>query len=94
MNAAPYDLVVTRPAAADLAERLPEAVAVAAIELITGPLLDSPRRIGVPLRDEFDGLWGARLGTYRVTYRIDESNRRVEVVSIAHRRDAYRTRGE
>ncbi|WP_420445179.1 type II toxin-antitoxin system RelE family toxin [Candidatus Poriferisodalis sp.] len=86
-----YDLVVARPAAVELAERLPEPVAAAAIELITGPLTDAIRRIGVPLRDELDGLWGARLGTYRVIYRIDEANRQVEVVRISHRRDACRS---
>ena len=36
-----YDLVVARPAAVELAERLPEPVAAAAIELITGPLTDA-----------------------------------------------------
>lgn len=88
----PYALVVTGPASTDLSERLPEAAAAAAIELITGPLIDDPRRIGSPLRDEYDGLWSARLGTYRVIYRIDESQRQVEVVRITHRRHAYRGR--
>ncbi len=86
----PYTLVVTGPASKDLSERLPEAAAAAAIELITGTLTDNPRRIGAPLRDEYDGLWSARLGTYRVIYRIDDSQWQVEVVRITHRRDVYR----
>ena len=88
----PYALVVTGPASTDLSERLPEAAAAAAIELITGRLIDNPRRIGTPLRDEYDGFWSARLGTYRVIYLIDESQRQVEVVRIIHRRHAYRSR--
>lgn len=93
MTAAPYDLVVAGPAAATLADRLPEAVAAAVIELITGPLLEAPRRIGVPLRDELEGLWSARRGTYRVVYRIDDTHRNVEVLRVSHRRDAYRPAG-
>ncbi|WP_419909503.1 type II toxin-antitoxin system RelE family toxin [Candidatus Poriferisodalis sp.] len=92
MTAAPDELVVTRPASIDLSDRLPESVASAAIELITGSLIDAPRRIGAALRDEYDGLWSARLGTYRVIYRIDDANRQVEVVRVLHRRDAYRPR--
>ena len=34
---------------------LPEKIAAAAAEFITGPLLDNPRRVGHPLRDEYSG---------------------------------------
>ncbi len=90
MNADRYDIVVARPAATTIAEQLPEAVAAAVIELITGPLLDSPRRVGVALRDDLVGLWSARRGTYRILYRIDDTRREVVVLRVAHRRDAFR----
>ena len=71
----------------------PEEVAAAAVELITGPLLDNPRRIGKPLREELAGLWSARLGTeWRVVYRIDESKHSVVVEDIQHRSTVYRRR--
>ncbi|MCY3635856.1 MAG: type II toxin-antitoxin system RelE/ParE family toxin [bacterium] len=89
MNDAPYGLVVSRPAATAIAERLPEAVAAAVLELITGPLLENPQRVGIELRNELEGLWSARRGTYRVLYRIDDVNRTVEIVRVSHRRDAY-----
>jgi hypothetical protein len=38
----PYELVVAAPAARTLEEALPEAVARAVIDLITGPLLEDP----------------------------------------------------
>lgn len=91
MNDAPYGLVVARPAATAIAEKLPQAVAAAVLELITGPLLKNPQRIGVELRNELEGLWSARRGTYRVVYRIDDVNRTVEVVRVGHRRDVYRS---
>ena len=88
-----YEIVVARPAATTIAEELPEPVAAAVIELITGPLLDNPRRVGVALRNELEGLWSARRGTYRVLYRIDDTRREVVVLRVAHRRDAYRSSG-
>ena len=88
---APYGLVVTRAAARAIAESLPQAVATAILELITGPLLENPQRIGVQLRNELEGLWSARRGTYRVVYRIDDVTRTVEVVRVSHRRDVYRS---
>jgi mRNA interferase RelE/StbE len=87
----PYELVVASPAARALAEELPEAVAVAVIDLITGLLLDEPRRVGREFRHELAGIWAARRGTYRVLYRIDDTRREVTVIRIDHRRDVYRT---
>ena len=85
-----FELVVARPAAKAIANELPESVASAVIELITGPLLENPRRVGVALRNELEGLWSARRGTYRVLYRIEETKREVVVLRVGHRRDVYR----
>lgn len=90
MTNAHYDIVVTAPAARAIRERLPEAVAFAVIDFITGPLLDNPHRVGAPLRDELEGIWSARRGTYRVLYRIDDRSREVVVLRVAHRREVYR----
>ena len=87
-----YGIVIARPAAVAIAEELPEAVAAALIEFITGPLLESPRQVGAVLRDELQGLWSARRGAYRVLYRIDEARGAIIVVRVGHRRDVYRFR--
>jgi addiction module RelE/StbE family toxin len=82
---------MTRPARRAISESLPEDVATAAVEFITGPLLEVPRRAGKPLRDELAGLRSARLGTeWRVVYRIDEAKRIVVVEDIQHRSTVYR----
>jgi mRNA-degrading endonuclease RelE of RelBE toxin-antitoxin system len=84
---------MARPARRAISQSLPEQVAAAAVEFITGPLLDNPRRIGKPLREELAGLWSARLGTeWRVVYRIDESKHSVVVEDIQHRSTVYRRR--
>lgn len=93
MTTEPYELGMTRPARRAISELLPEDVAAAAVEFITGPLLQAPYRVGKPLRDKLVGSYSARLGTqWRVLYRIDESKRVVVVQDIQHRSDAYRRR--
>jgi mRNA-degrading endonuclease RelE of RelBE toxin-antitoxin system len=86
-----YELIVARPAARAIAETLPEPVAAAVIDFITGSLIENPRRIGRELRNELAGIYSARRGSYRVLYRIDEADRTVTVLRIDHRGDVYRT---
>jgi mRNA interferase RelE/StbE len=84
-----YGLLVTPPAQRAL-DRLPERVATAIAELLTGDLLAAPRRVGKPLRRELAGIWSARRGSYRVLYEIDDEEKRVVVLRIDHRADIYR----
>jgi mRNA interferase RelE/StbE len=87
----PYTLRTTPTVRRALAETLPDAVATAAYEFVTGPLLDRPYRVGKRLLAPLDDRFSARRGTYRVIYRIDENAHIVIVVDIGHRRDVYRT---
>ncbi len=86
-----YTLRTTPTVRRALAELLPEAVATAAYEFITGPLLENPHRVGKRLLPPLDDRHSARRGTYRVIYRIDDKERIVTVVDIGHRRDVYRS---
>jgi mRNA interferase RelE/StbE len=86
-----YRLRIARPAARALTEPLPEKVATAAYEFITGPLLDDPHRVGKPLDPPMAPAWTARRGTYRILYLIDDNQRTVEITAVRHRADAYRT---
>lgn len=86
-----YRLRLARPAARALTDVLPEKVAAAAYEFITGPLLEDPRRVGKPLGAPLAPAWTARRGTYRILHLLDDQCRIVEVTAIRHRSDAYRT---
>lgn len=93
MRADPYEPGMTRPARRAISELLPEDVAVAAVEFITGPLLVAPYRVGRPLRAALTGFRSARLGTqWRVLYRIGESKAAVIVQDIQRRSAAHRHR--
>jgi mRNA interferase RelE/StbE len=87
----PYTLQTTPTVRRLLSERLPEAVAAAAYEFITGPPLQEPYRVGKQLLPPLNDRFSARRGTYQVIYRIDDKNHVVTVVDIGHRRDVYRT---
>lgn len=87
----PYTVVVSRQARRNLQENLPLEVAIAATETIEHAIAVNPYRAGKPLNEPFDGYQYARRGTYRIIYRIDEPKRVVEIHSIRHRRDAYRS---
>jgi mRNA interferase RelE/StbE len=91
LTGAPYVLRATPTVRRALAETLPEAVAAAAFEFITGPLLSDPYQIGKRLLPPLNDRFSARRGTYRVIYRIDDMAHVVTVVDVGHRRDVYRT---
>lgn len=90
MTSDPYELVVTAPAARAISTALPEAVAAAVIEFLTGALVENPHRVGRRLRGELSDVLAARRGTYRVLHRIDEDAREVIVLRVDHRRDVHR----
>jgi mRNA interferase RelE/StbE len=85
-----YRIVYTPAARRALSERLPPSAAAACVELIGSVLAENPRRVAKPLRGALEGLYSARRGEFRVIYAIDDEEIVVLVVTIAHRRDAYR----
>lgn len=86
-----YAVALSKQARRNLSENLPIEVAIAALETIQNAIATDPYRVGKPLNEPFDGFYSARRGTYRIIYRIDEAKRTVEIHSIRHGRDVYRS---
>jgi mRNA interferase RelE/StbE len=82
--------VIVAPPARRQLDRLPESVAAAVLEFMSGPLADHPHRVGKPLEGELAGRLGARRGEYQIVYTIEDDIVTVTVLRVAHRRDAYR----
>jgi mRNA interferase RelE/StbE len=61
------------------------------VEFIFGPLAENPYRVGADLRGQLAGLRSARRGSYRVIYKMDEDQNRIDIVHIDHRGDVYRS---
>jgi mRNA interferase RelE/StbE len=87
-----YAIAWTAPARRALT-RLPEKAGTAVVEFLYGSLAANPHRVGKPLKLGLASLHSARRGDYRVIYRIDDDQHRVNVVAIEHRSDVYRPRG-
>jgi mRNA interferase RelE/StbE len=85
-----FEVRFTRAASRALAEQLPEKIAAAAFEFIMGALRENPKRVGKQLREPLHRLYSARRGEYRVIYRVLDQQVVIEIVTVTHRRDAYR----
>lgn len=84
-----YDVRFQPAARRAISRRLPEIVAAAVLEFCDAALAVSPHRVGKPLFGPLAGCHGARRGTYRIVYRIDENTHTVHVLDIDHRSDIY-----
>ena len=84
-----YEIRFQPAARRAIAERLPEAVAAAVLEFCDATLAVNPHRVGKPLFGPLTGCHGARRGTYRIVYRIDENGQIVHNLDIDHRSEIY-----
>jgi mRNA interferase RelE/StbE len=87
----PYEIFWSSPGKR-LLRRVPEKIALAAIEFAHSRLRENPHRMGKPLGLELEGSHSARLGDFRIVYEIDEPRHRVIVLTVEHRSDVYRRR--
>lgn len=92
MTAKRYEIRFQPSARRAISHRLPESVAAAVIEFCGSALAENPHRVGKPLFGPLAGCHGARRGTYRIVYRIDEASKVVHVLDVDHRSDIYRSR--
>jgi mRNA interferase RelE/StbE len=80
-----YNIRFQAAARRAISERLPESVAAAVLEFCEAALAVNPQRVGKPLFGPLAGCHGARRGTYRIVYRIDEASRIIHVLDVDHR---------
>ena len=86
-----YRILLSAPARRALAERLPESLAAACHAFIVGPLAENPYRVVKQLGPPHYPAYSARRGEFRVVYDIRDEEVVVEVITIMHRRDVYRS---
>ena len=84
-----YEIRFQPAARRAIAQQLPEVVAAAVLEFCNAALAVNSQRVGKPLFGPLAGCHGARRGTYRIVYRIDDSSRVVHVLDIDHRLQIY-----
>jgi mRNA interferase RelE/StbE len=63
--------------------------AFARIDRKIAALTSAPRPSGCAKLAGYRDLWRIRVGDYRVIYIIDDAQRHVSVIRVAHRREVY-----
>lgn len=93
MNEEKFIVTFAPSASRELASpKIPRRVADSVLEFAQGPLAESPWRVGKPLVGPMAGTWTARRMDFRILYTVDFELRRVRIVSVSRRSDAYRPR--
>ncbi|MBI5190275.1 MAG: type II toxin-antitoxin system RelE/ParE family toxin [Nitrospirae bacterium] len=82
-----YTVRLKRSAEKDM-ERLPARVQDKVVSVLIS-LKEEPLPVGAMKLQGRDG-YRIRVGDYRILYIVDEPQELVEVLSVAHRKDAYR----
>ena len=85
---ADYSVVFARSANKEL-RSLDSPVALRILKRIEA-LSGNPRLAGVIRLEGAQDLWRARVGEWRIVYRIVDRESLVDIVAIRHRREAYR----
>ena len=52
-------------------------------------LATEPRPTGCLKLTGEENLWRIRVGDYRVVYEIDDKHKKVDIIAVRHRREAY-----
>jgi mRNA interferase RelE/StbE len=60
------------------------------IERVKSHLVQNPAGLGRPLKGIFKGLFRYRYGDYRIVYAIDMAEKKIIVLHVKHRKEAYR----
>lgn len=83
-----YRITFARSARKDLS-RLDKAVVSRIFTRIEALSVD-PRPPGSRKIQGADDMWRIRVGNYRVIYTVADADRVVDIITVRHRRDAYR----
>lgn len=70
-------------------KRLDKSTVKKILDRIETYLAKDPKKLGKPLKGDFQGYWRYRWGDYRVIYKISEKEILVIVLHISHRKEVY-----
>jgi mRNA interferase RelE/StbE len=84
-----YEVIWHEKAVRDL-EAIERKDAGRIVERVKTYLVHNPAGLGVPLKGTFQGLYRYRYGMYRVIYAIDMAERKIIVLHVKPRKEAYR----
>jgi mRNA interferase RelE/StbE len=84
-----YEIIWQEKVFKDL-EEIDRQDAAGIIERVKTHLVQNPAGLGRPLKGIFKGLFRYRYGDYRIVYAIDMAEKKIIVLHVKHRKEAYR----
>ncbi len=85
-----YEVVVPQSVVKQIA-RLPDQVRERVVTKLA-ELEESPRPSDCRKLETEESLYRLRVGDYRIIYTVDDTNKKVVISRVAHRREVYRRR--
>ena len=83
-----YAVIVSNAAYRDLTKL--HSSLVDRVQSVVLSLEDAPRPHGIKKLQGYKDYYRIRVGDYRIIYHIDDNDYEIIILSVAHRRDAYR----
>lgn len=84
-----YEIIWQEKVLKDL-EMIDKKDAARIVERVKTYLVQNPAGLSTPLKGIFKGLFRYRYGNYRVIYAIDMAEKKIIVLHVKHRKEAYR----
>ena len=83
-----YEIIWQEKVLKDL-EMIDRRDAARVVERVKVHLVRNPAGLGTPLNGVFKGLFRYRMGNYRVIYAIDMAEKKIIILHVKHRKEAY-----
>ena len=84
-----YEVIWQEKVLQDL-EAIDKKDAARIVERVKTYLVQNPAGLGTPLKGIFEDLFRYRYGMYRVIYAVDMVEKKIIVLHVKHRKEAYR----
>lgn len=84
-----YEIIWQEKVLKDL-EMIDRRDAARVVERVKVHLVRNPASLGKPLKGVFKGLFRYRVGNFRVIYAIDMTEKKIIILHVKHRKEAYR----
>lgn len=69
--------------------KLPKVIKQRMQTFVEQKLVEDPILFGKPLKYDWRNHYSARIGDYRIVYRVEKSENQVFIVAMQHRKDVY-----
>lgn len=71
-------------------KKLNQTISKKIVAKVKNYLIQDPVKLGTPLKGNLKGLYRHRIGEYRVIYVIDQTEKKIIILNVNHRKKIYK----